>query len=78
VKEVRILGAIGVVELHENIDLAYMTPAFIQKGVWIRPFLNLVYIMPPFIISKEELSKVTQAIYEVIETFEIHRRNKID
>jgi len=69
VKEVRILGAIGVVELNVEIDLAVMTPAFIEKGVWVRPFLNLVYIMPPYIISEDELSHLTHAIYEVLEEF---------
>ena len=69
VKEVRVLGAIGVVELHESVDLVWMTPEFIKRGVWVRPFLNLVYIMPPFVISKEELSHLTSAIFEVIEAF---------
>lgn len=70
VKEVRILGAIGVVELHDSVDMAYMTPAFISKGVWLRPFLNLVYIMPPFVISEDELSQLTQAIYDVLDALE--------
>ncbi len=69
VKEVRVLGAIGVVELHKEVDLAYMTPAFIKSGVWVRPFLNLVYIMPPFVISEEELTHLTSAIYDVIKEF---------
>jgi adenosylmethionine-8-amino-7-oxononanoate aminotransferase len=67
VKEVRTLGAIGVVELNIEVDLAKMTPAFIAKGVWVRPFLNLVYIMPPYVISEDELSHLTDAIYEVLE-----------
>jgi adenosylmethionine-8-amino-7-oxononanoate aminotransferase len=67
VKEVRTLGAIGVVELNIEVDLAKMTPAFIVKGVWVRPFLNLVYIMPPYVISEEELSHLSGAIYEVLE-----------
>jgi adenosylmethionine-8-amino-7-oxononanoate aminotransferase len=69
VKEVRILGAIGVVELNRDVDLAWMTPKFIEKGIWIRPFLNLVYIMPPYITSSEELTQITQAIYDVIKEF---------
>lgn len=69
VKEVRILGAIGVVELHKEVDLSFMTPAFIKKGVWVRPFLNLVYIMPPFIITQEELTHLTNAIFEVVEEY---------
>ena len=70
VKEVRVLGAIGVVELHKNVDLAFMTPAFIAEGVWVRPFLNLVYIMPPFIITSKELSHLTNAIVNVIKEYE--------
>jgi adenosylmethionine-8-amino-7-oxononanoate aminotransferase len=69
VKEVRVLGAIGVVELNRNVDLAWMTPRFIQHGIWIRPFLNLVYIMPPYITSSEELTQITQAIYDVVKEF---------
>lgn len=69
VKEVRVLGAIGVVELNRDVDLAWMTPRFIQHGIWIRPFLNLVYIMPPYITSSEELTQITQAIYDVVKEF---------
>lgn len=72
VQEVRILGAIGVVELKRDVDLAWMTPKFIQKGIWIRPFLNLVYIMPPYITSSEELTQITQAIYDVVKEFAVH------
>jgi len=73
VKEVRILGAIGVVELYEEVDLAYLTPAFIKNGVWVRPFLNLVYTMPPFVISQTELSHLTSAIYYVIKEFQSYK-----
>lgn len=69
VKEVRVLGAIGIVELNRDVDLAFMTPAFIRHGVWVRPFLNLVYIMPQYIISKKELTHLTSAIFSVIEEF---------
>ena len=72
VKEVRVLGAIGVVELHEPVDLSFMTPAFIDAGVWVRPFLNLVYIMPPFVITSQELSHLTGAIFTVIKAYETH------
>jgi adenosylmethionine-8-amino-7-oxononanoate aminotransferase len=71
VKEVRVLGAIGVVELNRDVNLAWMTRKFIDKGVWIRPFLNLVYIMPPYIILSEELSQITEAIYDVVKEFEV-------
>ena len=70
VKEVRVLGAIGVVELNKNVDLAWMSQEFVKEGVWIRPFLNLVYIMPPFVIQKADLDKLTSALYNVIKRFE--------
>ena len=69
VKEVRILGAIGVVELEKSVDLEWMTARFLERGVWIRPFLNLVYIMPPFIIERDELLHLIDSIYEVILEF---------
>lgn len=75
VKEVRILGAIGVVELNEEVDLSFMTPAFIREGVWVRPFLNLVYIMPPFVITKEELIHLTLAIFNVVKEYECYIEN---
>ncbi len=75
VKEVRTLGAIGVVELNEEIDLSFMTPAFIREGVWVRPFLNLVYIMPPFVITKEELTHLTSAIFNVVEGYAAYLEN---
>lgn len=75
VKEVRTLGAIGVVELNEEVDLDFMTPAFIKEGVWVRPFLNLVYIMPPFVITKEELASLTTAIFNVVKAYECYMEN---
>ena len=76
VKETRILGAIGVVELNQEVDLSFMSKSFVQKGVWVRPFLNLVYIMPPFIISKDELTHLTSAIFEVIKEFEVYKAKR--
>ncbi len=72
VKEVRVLGAIGVVELKEDGDLAWLTKEFIKRGVWLRPFNKLVYIMPPFVIHKEELKTLTSAIYEVVKAYGIY------
>jgi adenosylmethionine-8-amino-7-oxononanoate aminotransferase len=64
VKDVRTLGAIGVVEMQEPIDLKSAQEFFISKGVWIRPFGRLLYIMPPYIIKPDELSKLTSVMNE--------------
>ena len=67
VNDVRVLGAVGVVELDRPVDMRVVPREFVQRGVWVRPFGRLVYIMPPYIIEPDDLSQVTQAIYDVIE-----------
>lgn len=62
VKEVRVLGAIGVVECQEPIAVGNIQKHFVAEGVWIRPFRNLIYVMPPFISSRGDLTKLCQAI----------------
>ena len=66
VKEVRVKGAIGVVELHQPIDIKWSQPRFTEKGVWLRPFGKLVYLMPPFIIEKYGLTQLTNSVFEVL------------
>ncbi|MCK5819620.1 MAG: adenosylmethionine--8-amino-7-oxononanoate transaminase [Psychromonas sp.] len=66
VKEVRVLGAIGVVEMHKIQDIETIQAKFVAQGVWIRPFAKLIYIMPPYIISIAQLKKLCVAIYHVI------------
>ena len=68
VKEVRVLGAIGVAELHTSVDMHKMPQAFVDLGAWVRPFGRLVYIMPPYIIDEPDLRVLTQAIARVLES----------
>jgi len=62
VKEVRILGAIGVIECHQAINVAAIQRFFVERGVWIRPFRNLIYIMPPFIVEETELKQLCKVM----------------
>jgi adenosylmethionine---8-amino-7-oxononanoate aminotransferase len=65
VADVRVRGAIGVIEMHEPVDLAVATPAAMDHGVWLRPFRNLVYAMPPYICPPEEIAQIAGAMVAV-------------
>jgi len=65
VADVRVLGAIGVIEMQRPVDLAVATVAALDHGVWLRPFRNLIYVMPPFICTAEEIAAITAAMIGV-------------
>ena len=63
--DVRVLGAIGVLELDRPVDLRVATPAAVERGVWLRPFRNLIYVMPPYICTDAEIDQITSAMVGV-------------
>jgi adenosylmethionine-8-amino-7-oxononanoate aminotransferase len=66
VAEVRTLGAIGVIELKEAVDLRRVQPMFVERGVWVRPFGKLVYAMPPYVMGSDDVATLTAAMVDVV------------
>lgn len=66
VADVRILGAIGVVELTVPVEMKTLQQQFVARGIWVRPFGKLVYVMPPYVITSAELDKLLQQLVAVV------------
>ncbi|MFD7158345.1 adenosylmethionine--8-amino-7-oxononanoate transaminase [Kribbella sp. NPDC059898] len=67
VKDVRVIGAVGVVQLSGPVDLPRMTEAALKRGVWVRPFRDLVYTMPPYVCTDDEIATIAAAITGAVE-----------
>jgi adenosylmethionine-8-amino-7-oxononanoate aminotransferase len=66
VTDVRTLGAIGVIELKQPVDMKAVQRMFVERGVWVRPFGNLVYCMPPFVMNSDDVATLTAAMVDVV------------
>ena len=66
VKDTRVLGSIGAVECLQAVNVAIIQKRFVELGVWIRPFGKLIYIIPPFVINKQQISTLVKAIATVL------------
>ena len=66
VLDVRVLGAIGVVQMEREVDVIAATDAAVDRGVWLRPFRDLIYTMPPYVVGDDELVKVTEAMLAAV------------
>lgn len=68
VVDVRVLGAIGVIEMAHDVDMAATTAAAMRNGVWLRPFGRLIYAMPPFISTDDEVAQIARAMVAAAES----------
>ncbi len=70
VEDVRVLGAIGVVELKTSVDMKTLQAQFVEQGVWVRPFGKLVYVMPPYVIADDELNVLLNGVVHVVKAMQ--------
>ena len=70
VAEVRVIGAIGVVERKEPVSLAEVQPMFVERGIWVRPFGRNVYLMPPYISTSKDIAALTSGVVDVLKALE--------
>ena len=68
VSDVRTVGAVGVVQLDHPVDVAAATEAALDRGVWLRPFRDLVYTMPPYVCDDDDLATITAAVRAAVES----------
>jgi adenosylmethionine-8-amino-7-oxononanoate aminotransferase len=66
VLDVRVRGAIGVVQMERGIDVAGLRGKFVERGVWVKPFGDVIYLTPPFVIGAEDLALLTGAVRDVV------------
>ncbi|MDU0477637.1 adenosylmethionine--8-amino-7-oxononanoate transaminase [Staphylococcus chromogenes] len=66
IADIRVLGAIGVVELHTPVDMAATTEAALAEGVWIRPFGTLIYVMPPYVCTSAEIAQICHGVVAAV------------
>jgi len=69
VEQVRVLGAIGVIQVTHPVDLGIIQKMFVEQGIWVRPFGKLVYVMPPYVMSQEDLAKLCNGMLLVLERY---------
>jgi adenosylmethionine-8-amino-7-oxononanoate aminotransferase len=64
--DVRTLGSLGVVELKQAVDMTSIQQQLVERGIWLRPFGKLVYTIPPYVMSNDDIAKLTHALVEVV------------
>ena len=66
VKDYRVIGAVGILEMKSKVNVSSLQKKFVKNGIWLRPYSNLIYVMPPYTISQKDLNFLLQKIKVVI------------